>query len=78
MNAIAGFTADALVYGPGYSFTARLPNGNTVSWHEFAQAHLLGLGLSPVFASLLYALAAVALCWFLLWLLWRKRIFLKI
>ena len=78
MNSIAGFVADALVYGPGYSFNAKLANGTTVSWHEFAQAHLLRLGLSRANASLAYAIAAVLFCWFLLWLLWRKRIFLKI
>jgi hypothetical protein len=32
MNAIAGFVADALVYGPGYSFTVKSANGITLSW----------------------------------------------
>ena len=27
MNAIAGFVADSLVYGPGYSFTVKSPSG---------------------------------------------------
>ncbi len=27
MNAIAGFVADSFVYGPGYSFTVKGPNG---------------------------------------------------
>ncbi len=78
MNAIAGFVADSLIYGPGYSFTAKGPNGTTMSWHEAAQAYLEALGLSTANASLIYSLAAVAICWLLLLPLWRKKIFLKV
>jgi len=78
MNAIAGFVADSFIYGPGYTFTARAPNGAIMNWHEAAQAWLEAAGLATANASLVYSLAAVAICWFLLWLLWRKKIFLKI
>ena len=78
MNAISGFVADSLVYGPGYTFTVRGANGATISWHEAAQAKLLSFGFSPANASLIYSLGAVLFCWILLWLLWRKRIFLKV
>ena len=78
MNAIAGFIADSLVYGPGYSFTVKSASGGTMSWHEAAQAWLMSLGASAANASLIYSLAAVLFCWTLLWLLWRKRIFLKV
>jgi predicted acyltransferase len=78
MNPIAGFVADSLVYGPGYTFNAHTPAGLSVPWHEAAQAHLEALGFSTPFASLLYSFAALIFCWFLLWLLWRKKIFLKI
>lgn len=78
MNAITGFVADSLVYGPGYTFIARAPNGVSMPWHEAAQAHLESFGLSTANASLVYSLAAMAFCWILLWLLWRKRIFIKI
>lgn len=78
MNAIAAFVADSLVYGPGYTFTANGPNGTRVSWHEAAQAWLQSFGLSPANASLLYSTAALLFCWTLLWLLWRKRIFIKV
>jgi predicted acyltransferase len=77
-NAIAGFVADSLIYGPGYTFTAKGPNGATMNWHEAAQAWLEAAGLGAVNASLVYSLLAVAICWILLWLLWRKNIFLKI
>jgi predicted acyltransferase len=78
MNAIAGFVADSLVYGPGYSFTVKNPNGGRIPWHDAAQAWLVSLGASAANASLIYSLAAVLFCWTLLWLLWRKRIFLKV
>jgi predicted acyltransferase len=78
MNAIAGFVADSLVYGPGYSFTVKSPAGGTLSWHEAAQAWLMSHGANAANASLIYSLAAVLFCWTLLWLLWRKRIFLKV
>jgi len=78
MNAIAGFVADSFVYGPGYTFTVKAANGADISWHEAAQAKFLSFGFNPANASLIYSLAAVLFCWFLLWLLWRKRIFLKV
>jgi predicted acyltransferase len=78
MNAIAGFVADALVWGPADAFKVTGQSGAAVSWHEAANEHLSSWGLSQPNASLLYSMAAVLLCWTLLWLLWRKRIFLKI
>lgn len=78
MNAIVGFLADSIVYGPGYTFTARGPNGASVNWHEAAQAWLVSFGLNASNASLVYSIFAVLFCWTLLWLLWRKRIFIKI
>ena len=78
MNAIAGFVADSLVYGPGYSFTAKAPNGAVVSWHEAAQAWLESIVPGAASASLVYSVAAVLFCWILLWFLWRKRIFIKV
>jgi predicted acyltransferase len=78
MNAIAGFVADSLVYGPGYSFTVKGQSGAVLSWHDAAQAYLERAGLSTANASLAYSLGAVAFCWLLLYPLWRKKIFLKV
>jgi predicted acyltransferase len=78
MNAIAGFVADSLIYGPGYTFTVTTANGAKISWHEAAQTHLEAIGLSTANASLVYSLGAVLICWILLWFLWRKKIFLKV
>ncbi len=77
MNAIAGFVADSFVYGPGYTFTVKGPNG-PLMWHDAAQAKLMSFGASAGNASLIYSLAAVLFCWILLWLLWRKQVFLKV
>jgi len=78
MNAIAGFVADSLVYGPGYTFTVKGHSGAAISWHDAAQLRLVSFGLNAANASLIYSLAAVLFCWILLWFLWRKRIFLKV
>ena len=77
-NAIAGFVADSLIYGPGYTFTVTAANGVTRNWHEAAQSHLEAAGLSVANASLIYSLGAVLICWIMLWFLWRKKIFLKV
>ena len=73
MNAIAGFVADSLVYGPGYSFTVKGPSGTAFAWHDAAQAHLESIGASPANASFIYSAGAVLFCWLLLWLLWRSK-----
>ena len=78
MNAIAGFVADSFVYGPGYGFTVKATDGTTVAWHDAAQARLLALGTSPANASLIYSITGVLFAWVLLWLLWRKRVFIKV
>jgi len=78
MNAIVGYVADSLVYAPGYTFTVKAANGATMNWHEAAQAWLVSLGLGAANASLVYSICAVLFCWALLWLLWRKKIFIKI
>lgn len=78
MNAIAGFVADSLIYGPGYTFAVTTANGTKVNWHEAAQAYLESTGLSVANASLVYSLGAVLICWIMLWFLWRKKIFIKV
>jgi predicted acyltransferase len=78
MNAIAGFVADSMIYGPGYTFTVTMRSGAKLNWHEAAQAHLEAAGLSVANASLVYSLGALVICWIMLWLLWRKKIFLKV
>ncbi|MGO9305391.1 MAG: acyltransferase family protein [Candidatus Korobacteraceae bacterium] len=78
MNAIAGFVADSLVYGPAYTWTVKGANGSAVLWNDAAHAWLVSLGASPANAALIFSVASVLFCWALLWLLWRKKIFLKV
>jgi len=78
MNAIAGFVADSFVYGPGYSWSVKGANGTSVFLHDAAQARLDALIADPANAALVFSVASVLSCWFLLWLLWRKRVFLKV
>jgi len=78
MNAIVGFAADALVGGLTYTYHAHLPTGKTVLWQEYVNFHLLRLGMNAENTSLLYSVLVVMFCWFLLWPLYRKRLFIKI
>jgi predicted acyltransferase len=78
MNAIAGFIADSFVGGPGYTWTVKAADGTSLLWHDAAQAWLVALVANPACASLLYSLAGVLFSWFLLWLFWRRKIFLKV
>jgi predicted acyltransferase len=53
--------------------------GNTgVSWREFIYEDVLRDFASPPNASLLYAMTYVFVCWLAMYVLYRKRIFLKI
>jgi hypothetical protein len=62
MNAVAGFVAEALVWGPGYSFTAKDPKGGDISCHEVANARPGALGMIAANTSLLYSLESVLFC----------------
>jgi len=53
MNAIVAFVADSVMYGPGYSFTAKGPSGVSMSWHDAGQTYRESLGLSTPTASLI-------------------------
>lgn len=78
MNAIAGFTADALVGGLTYTYHVHFANGTSVLWQEYGNSLLGVFHLNAANTSLLYSLIVLALCWLLLYLLYRKRIFLKL
>jgi predicted acyltransferase len=47
-------------------------------WHDAAQARLAAMVANPANAALIFSVASVLFCWVLLWLLWRKKIFLKV
>ena len=77
-NAIAAYVlAEVIAHWIGRMEVVQA-DGSVVSWQEWIYRHFfVGLG-GPANASLLYALVFLALCWAAMWVLYRKRIFLKI
>jgi predicted acyltransferase len=76
-NAITAYTIAWLFEVILYAFNTRV-NGQLVNGHQYIYQHLFAPFGSPSFSSLLFALAFVLLCLFPIWLLDRKKIFLKI
>jgi predicted acyltransferase len=73
MNAIAGYFFSEVV---AIALNGIRVGGNSVLTHIFNS--VFAPLASPANASLLYALAYVALCWMVMELLYRKGVFLKI
>jgi predicted acyltransferase len=46
-----------------------------MNWHEAAQSWLEAAGLGTANASLIYSLAAMVICWILLWFYSGRRSF---
>jgi predicted acyltransferase len=77
VNAIAAYVCAAVVA----DILDRLPffwGSGAMSWQEVLYERCFRPYASPANASLLYALAFVLMCWTPMWVLYRKRIFLKI
>jgi len=53
-------------------------DGQIVTWREFIFGHLFAQIGSPAFASLIYSIVFMLVCLFLIWLLYRKQVFIKI
>jgi predicted acyltransferase len=70
---LAGMLADVLSVVP----TTKLDGtpGNLKTW---LYEHVFATWLSPINASLAFALSFVAVCWVLMWVLYRRRIFIKV
>ena len=77
-NSIAAYVFAELFARLLYGGTHHYVNGQRVSWAQFIYEHFFVPLGSPASASLYYALAYVAICWVAMWLLYRKRIFIKI
>ena len=77
MNAIVAFCFDELLWAPLYYCHARAADGSVVTWLQYLNGQFLRFA-SPANASLLFAIGTVVLCWALMWLLYRRRIFVKI
>ncbi len=77
MNAIVAYCFDELLWAPLYYGHARAADGSVITWLQYLNAQFLKFA-SPANASLLFALGTVLFCWALMWLLYRRRIFVKI
>ncbi len=79
-NAIAAYVfSEALAAGLN-TLTIHLAEGGTASIQEVIYNTVFSSAASPPsgFASLLYSIFFVLVCWVPVWLLYRKRIFLKV
>ena len=77
MNAIAGFVLSEAIGSAGDSTYAALWNG-AISPQPYIYERFFAPLASPPNASLLFALVIVMVCFLAMWLLYRKRIFLKV
>ena len=74
MNAIVAYVLSELLPGVLDNIHVR-PGVNLTQWAYGGILHIIA---SPAFASLLYSLAYVAICWIPMYFLYRRRIFIKI
>src|SRR5882672_5688780 len=77
MNAIVAYCFDELLWAPLYYGHARAADGSVIAWQQYLNGQFLKFA-SPANASLLFAVGTVLFCWALMWLLYRRRIFVKI
>lgn len=70
---LSGITADLLT-----EIRLGLPDGGTETLRSFLYRHLFTNWLSPLNASLGYAICYVLLWWGVMWILYRKRIFIRV
>jgi predicted acyltransferase len=77
MNAIVGYCFDELLWAPQIYIHAKAADGSTVALQQYLNGQLLKFA-SPANASLLFAVGSALFCWALMWLLYRRRIIVKI
>jgi predicted acyltransferase len=73
-NAITAYVLSELLAGAVYAI--RMPSG--LSLHHWIWDRIFPAIPDAAFASLVYSVAYVAVCWGVVWLLWRKKIFLRV
>lgn len=78
MNAIAAYGFAELIAHLVDRLSITLHDGRTLSWQQAIYEKVFEHAASPPNASLLYAIVFVLMCLAAMWVLYRKRIFLKI
>jgi len=77
-NAIAAYFLSEAMAAALYTLRIHPGGGRSVTLQEYFYSHVFVSWASPANASLLYALAYVAICWAVMAVLYREGIFLKI
>jgi len=77
INAIVAFCFDELLWAPLFYGHVGATDGPVITLQQYLNSQFMKFA-SPANASLLFAVSAVLFCWALMWLLYRKRIFVKI
>jgi len=78
VNALALFTLSGIAADLLTEIRLGLPDGGTETLRSFLYRHLFTSWLSPLNASLGYAICYVLLWWGVMWILYRKRIFIRV
>jgi len=78
MNAIAAYGFAELIAHMVDRLTVTLSDGRTLSWQQAIYEKTFEHLASPPNASLFYAIVFVLICLIAMWVLYRKKIFLKI
>lgn len=77
MNAIIAFCLDETLWIPLSRTYGRALDGSVITWQQHLYAQLLKIA-SPANASLVFSAGIVLFCWALIWLLHRRRIFIRV
>jgi predicted acyltransferase len=79
MNAIAAYTLSEMLASALDSWHTGTAGGGKIPLQPFIYYHWFAHnGISTANASLAYATAFVLVCWLAMWILWRKKVFLKV
>jgi predicted acyltransferase len=77
-NAVAAYTFSEVLANVLEAYHVQLASGGVLTWQEFIYQSVFAPLANPANSSLLYSLAFVLVCWLFAWLLYRKRIFIKV
>lgn len=77
-NAIAAYILSELLADSLDRFQVQASNGTFLSWHEVIYESVFAPLANPANASLIYSIVYVLLCWAVMWMLYKRRIFLKV
>jgi predicted acyltransferase len=78
MNAIAAYTLSEMLAATLDSWHVGVAGGHEISLQAFIYYHYFARGVSTANSSLAFSIAFVLVCWLVMWVLYRKKIFLKI